>query len=571
MMRILLLVHGFNSMSQRLFVELHADGHEVSVEFDINDAVLAQAVALFEPDVILAPFLKRAIPETIWKNHLCLIVHPGIVGDRGPSALDWAILKDEDQWGVTILQAEAEMDAGPIWASTEFDMRRASKSSLYRTEATDAALQAVREALSNLGKPEFTPRPLDYSASAPRGHLQRAMVQSDRRIDWQKDTTETVLRKIRSADGVPGIKDEIADQTVFLHDARSAHGLSGLGGSLLATSGPAICRATSDGAIWIGHLRRPEGDVTFKLPATKVLLGELPELPEIAIDSENGYREIEYREDGPIGYLRFNFYNGAMSSEQCARLLDVYHAALGQPTKIIVLEGGDDFWSNGIHLNIIEAAESAAEESWRNINAMDDLAEAIIRTESHLTVATMRGNSGAGGVFLARACDHVWLREAVVLNPHYKDMGNLYGSEFWTYLLPRHAGATNAQRITQQRLPMGAAEAVTLGLADAYFGASRQEFDDEVTRRATALAMSADLSDRLVVKAARRSADEQQKTLSDYREEELARMRRNFYGFDTSYHVARYNFVHKICKSRTPVTLARHRDKSYRHSIRKAS
>jgi len=36
-------------------------------------------------------------------------------------------------------------------------------------------------------------------------------------------------------------------------------------------------------------------------------------------------------------------------------------------------------------------------------------------------------------------------------------------------------------------------------------------------------------------------------------------MQRNFYGFDPSYHVARYNFIHHLPKSRTPLHLARHR------------
>ena len=49
------------------------------------------------------------------------------------------------------------------------------------------------------------------------------------------------------------------------------------------------------------------------------------------------------------------------------------------------------------------------------------------------------------------------------------------------------------------------------------------------------------------------------KPLAAYREEEMQRMKRNFYGFDPSYHVARYNFIRKIPKSRTPLTLAHHR------------
>jgi putative two-component system protein, hydrogenase maturation factor HypX/HoxX len=53
--------------------------------------------------------------------------------------------------------------------------------------------------------------------------------------------------------------------------------------------------------------------------------------------------------------------------------------------------------------------------------------------------------------------------------------------------------------------------------------------------------------------------DEAEKPLAAYRAEELARMRLNFYGFDPSYHVARHSFIHKIAKSRTPLTLARHR------------
>jgi len=64
---------------------------------------------------------------------------------------------------------------------------------------------------------------------------------------------------------------------------------------------------------------------------------------------------------------------------------------------------------------------------------------------------------------------------------------------------------------------------------------------------------------RLADKRRQREADEAQKPLEAYRAEELNRMRLNFYGFDPSYHVARYNFIHKIPKSRTPLTLARHR------------
>ena len=46
--------------------------------------------------------------------------------------------------------------------------------------------------------------------------------------------------------------------------------------------------------------------------------------------------------------------------------------------------GGSDFFSNGIHLNVIEAADDPAAESWRNLHAIDDVVREIIETDSHL-------------------------------------------------------------------------------------------------------------------------------------------------------------------------------------------
>lgn len=125
-MRILLLCHSFNSLSQRLYAELQARGHTLSVELDIADSVTEEACALFQPDLLLAPFLKRRIPESIWRSLRCLVVHPGPPGDRGPAALDWAVLEQVPQWGVTVLQANGDFDAGPLWAHAAFAMRAAS-------------------------------------------------------------------------------------------------------------------------------------------------------------------------------------------------------------------------------------------------------------------------------------------------------------------------------------------------------------------------------------------------------------------------------------------------------------
>ncbi len=568
-MRILFLTHAFNSLSQRLFVELEQRGHQVSVEFDINDTVALQAVDMFQPELIIAPFLKRAIAQDIWHQYTCLIVHPGICGDRGPSALDWAILNGVQHWGVTILQANSEMDAGDIWSSCEFSMRNASKASLYHFEVSEAVVEAVLLAIERYQSKTFKPLPLDYSNSQIRGKQQPLMAQSARAINWQKDNSETILRKIRSADGFPGVSDELFGRQLFLYDAQAEYSLKGKPGDVIARCQGSVCRATIDGAIWIGNLRDTSSIHPFKLPAVKVLDTEVSQLPEIIPNKNTGYQEIWYEQEAEVGYLHFSFYNGAMSTSQCERLLQAYQQARQQDTRVIVLMGGPDYWSNGMHLNVIEASNSPADESWRNINAMDDLALEIINTDSQLTIAALQGNAGAGGVFLGRAADVVWAREGIILNPHYKDMGNLYGSEYWTYLLPRYTTEENAKRIIQTRLPIGVQQALTLGLIDAVFENNPSKFVRTVKQTARNMVADSSFEERLQQKNKLRAADESHKALADYRQQELARMKQNFYGFDPSYHIARYNFVYKVPKSRTPMTIARHRRKN--QTLQKAS
>ncbi len=561
-MRILLLCHAFNSLTQRLFVELQEQRHDVTVEFDINDEITLQAIELFQPDLIIAPYLKRVIPESIWTKNLCLVVHPGIIGDRGPSALDWAILNNLDEWGVTVLQANAEMDGGDIWASANFPMRDTTKASLYRNEVTEAAVTAVNAALQKLQQADFTP--LSLKRANTNASWQPLIKQADRSINWLCDDTATVVRKIQTADGFPGIKNHLRGREVYLYDASPEPGLGGKPGELIGRNETAICIATIDSAVWVGHLKDKNSAHPFKLPATSVIRN----LPFIPAEKSSRSQPVQYHAADGIGYLSFNFYNGAMSTEQCHQLREALARAKQQSTQIIVLTGGSDFWSNGIHLNQIEAAQSAADESWNNINAMDDLALEIINTENQIVISALQGNAGAGGVFLARAADEVWARQGVILNPHYKDMGNLYGSEYWTYLLPRHCGEENVQRITQARLPMGTREALRLGLVDCVIDHPRKSFANAVQQRCGSY-LGSDIAQRLVDKRCQRQVEEAAKPISEYRARELNKMRQNFFGFDPSYHIARYNFVYKIPKSRTPLTIAKHRRSS--EILRRAS
>jgi putative two-component system hydrogenase maturation factor HypX/HoxX len=215
-------------------------------------------------------------------------------------------------------------------------------------------------------------------------------------------------------------------------------------------------------------------------------------------------------------------------------------------------------FANGIHLNMIEAADDPAEESWRNINAIDDLVEAILTTTGQLTVAALAGNAAAGGLMLALAADQVWCRAGAVLNPHYQLMG-LHGSEYWTYTLPRRVGAAEAARLTQACLPVTPAFALRTGLVDEVIGGDPVGYRAQVADLAGQLAASPDHAARLAAKARRLTADSRQQPLAAYRAAELAIMSRNFADPREPYAQLRRAFVYREKPRRTPPHLTRDR------------
>jgi putative two-component system protein, hydrogenase maturation factor HypX/HoxX len=259
-----------------------------------------------------------------------------------------------------------------------------------------------------------------------------------------------------------------------------------------------------------------------------------------------------------VGVVSFDLYNGAMSTSQCRRLTAALRHARAQDTRVLVVRSSGDVFSNGIHLNVIAAAPCPAMEAWRNINAIDDVCREIITCTSQLVVTAIGANAGAGGVILALGADRVIARDTVVLNPHYQTMG-LYGSEYWTYLLPRRVGDLQASTLTQQCLPIGAAHAHRIGLVDQLLPGTRSDFDHTVMDHAAALAARGDYPQLVEQKQAARAAAEARKPLEAYRVEELAEMSRDIFDDRNGFTDARRAFVTKHKPTTTPNHLATHR------------
>eukprot|EP00761_Pharyngomonas_kirbyi_P000327 gb/GECH01000327.1/.p1 GENE.gb/GECH01000327.1/~~gb/GECH01000327.1/.p1 ORF type:complete len:1009 (+),score=307.77 gb/GECH01000327.1/:1-3027(+) len=580
-LKVLFLTNAHNSMSQRAMLELERQGHSVRVELALNEDHMNKTVHNYHPDLILCPFLTKRIPQEIWENKQvpCLIVHPGIKGDRGIAAIDWALKNNEKEWGVTVLQASEEMDAGDIWATHNFPVNRPisntpiTKASLYRNEVISKAMKGIHEAIQKLNE-GIAPEPLNYNDPLTKGRLQPKMKLSDRRVDWSEFTANDIVKIIQYSDSQPGAPADIQERKFRVFNALEEKDISLLAeqnnlsiesiapGEIIGHRFGALCMKAKDNtAVWISHVKPLNVDYErrFKMPATSAFsesfINSLPYLSnpplEIAPDEDpkSTWREIWIKREGSVCHIHFEFYNGAMSTDQCMALKQaVDHVAKMKEIKVIILRGGYDFFSNGINLNTIHNSSNPSSESYRNIVAMDDLVRSIFEIEDKVTISTFQGGAGAGGVMLAMATDLTWSHQQVVLNPHYKTMG-LFGSEYWTYFLPQRVGQKTAETLTNAMQPVDAPMAHELGMIHRIFGNDTEEFISQMSYQAKQIANDDHKISEILSAKQEQLSEENIQNMESHRNHELRIMKENFE--DEAYHRARRRFV---LKEEPPVT-----------------
>ncbi|MDI6098411.1 enoyl-CoA hydratase-related protein [Actinoplanes sp. NEAU-A12] len=554
-MRILLLCSAFNGLSQRVWCALRDAGHDIGVLLATSEQDMIDGVRAAGPDLVVGPFLKDRVPAEVWQRWRTIILHPGPVGDRGPSSLDWAITDGMRTWGVTALQAVRELDAGPIWATRTFGMPAAPprKSALYAGPVADAVLECVFEVVAKAADPGFVPTPADDAPTAtPGARLRPRMRQADRSFDWA-EPTETILRRIRAADGTPGVRTEVGGLTVYAYDAHPGLARGDRPGTILSRRQGAVLVTTGDGSLWIGHLR-PAAEGGIKLPATTALGRRLHGVPHSPVAAEaepeapGAYRQIRYRRTGAVGWLHFDFYNGAMAAGHSRRLLAALRHGVAQDTRVLVLRGGTEAFSNGIHLNVIDAAPDPAAAGWAAIRAINQVCREIITCTRQVIVAAYAGSAGAGGAMLGLGADIVAARDGIVLNPYY-DIG-LFGSELHTYTLPRRVGADHAQRLIDDRLPVSSAHAARIGLVDEVGPRHPEAYAQWLAALAEHHSDVRTARKRRAAKARRLAAE--RIPLEVYETRELAEMSRDLWTDRSGFAIARHAFVHKVRPAGTP-------------------
>ncbi|KAI4719269.1 ClpP/crotonase [Aureobasidium sp. EXF-10727] len=603
---------------------------------------MIEAASLAHPHLIICPFLTSPVPEEVYTKYMTLVVHPGAPGDGGPSALDFLIIGEDgtdsdlervmtkdlwsehgrSHWGVTVLQAIAEYDAGPVWAWEQFpvdiDDQTLTKSSLYRGEVIRAALAACMIAIQRVqhaaretagteidgvedwsrivpgleAKAEYKTASATTGEAFLGGHTTALplLKATQRDFDINRHSARMISRLIRASDSQPGCLTKMFTPNLYIYgglieDGEHMSTIDAKPGTFIGIRNDAVCFKTMDGkGIWITHGRRVKKKTDStpwpKVPAMPLFIElglvdaeHLPQLlPSLPADFARldypTFQDISVEYDDlatgqRVAYLTFDFYNGAMSTNQCRQMCAALRSILdthteSTPLSALVLLGGA-YFSNGIHLNVIENDADPAYESWANINAMDDVVLLILQdfaARGITTVAALRGNAAAGGVALAAAADLVLAGEHVVVNPAYRALG-LFGSEYHTITYNGRVGHDSGRHLVRDMLPVSAQQAKAIGLVDVVLPGYGHSLDLAIHTHISNLVSSNQTPGNW-----KHNLDLSPTALALARTHELGEMAKDFWSErSVRYHSRRRNFVRKVKAAKTPLRFAAHRRK----------
>ena len=364
------------------------------------------AVRAAQPDLIICPFLKHRVPSQVWQNRRTIDRPPGPRWRPWPVVAGLGGHRGRPCWGVTALQAAEEMDAGDVWATRNpMPVAPPAKRALYSGAVADAAVECIHETVREGRRTRpSTPTPDRRPAvEVPGARLRPALRQPDRAFDWA-DAAEHIVRRVRAADGSPGVPTGVCGLSVYAYDAH--HWVPPAGRARRVAS-------RRHGAVLVGHAPDgASGSATRGRRAERRRAGHQAAGDHGALEA--GGAECRSRPLGP-GPTR-NTTTGR--SGTCARARSAVSASTSTTARCrpgsadgcrrrcgmrpprtpgAGAAGSTEAFTNGIHLNVTEAPPNPAAAAWPNLRAIDEACRQLLTSTRQVVVTAFAGNAGAGG------------------------------------------------------------------------------------------------------------------------------------------------------------------------------
>lgn len=235
----------------------------------------------YKADLIVVAAYGRILPPSILDLPPlgCINIHGSLLPrHRGAAPIQWAILKGDQQAGVTIMRIEEEMDTGDILLPAAIEIAGDETAGSLFTKLSELGGKTLMEALDLLRQGKLTPTPQDHGLATMAPPLKK----EDGKIDWTRPAIE-LHRLIRGLDPWPMASSFLKGKRTRLFSPEVIYKDTDLApGTILSGTRQGLLVATGENCLLIRELQ-PEGK---KRMAAKAFLCGHPFRPGDAFTRE---------------------------------------------------------------------------------------------------------------------------------------------------------------------------------------------------------------------------------------------------------------------------------------------
>ena len=235
------------------FAELH-DLRLLQPQSLKETGIIDELVAI-DADLFVVAAYGLLLPQVVLDipRIACINVHASLLPRwRGAAPVQAAILAGDDQTGISLMQMEAGLDTGPVYATASIDIgENETAGELHDRLARlggDLLVQQIERIVS--GKCVADAQQESEATYAVK------IKSADAELDWQQSATE-LQRAVRAYNPVPGAWTTFQGERLKCWCAEAFEGTGDLPGRIIDSGAAGVSVACGDGVLRITELQRP--------------------------------------------------------------------------------------------------------------------------------------------------------------------------------------------------------------------------------------------------------------------------------------------------------------------------
>ncbi len=238
-------------------VKEYAQGQNIEIRQpeSLKDKDVAAEIAEFDADLMIVAAYGLILPQAILDlpRQGCLNVHASLLPRwRGAAPIQAAILADDEETGISLMQMTAGLDSGPVVARQSLQISDTESAGELHDRLALLGGEMLCEHLAGILEGNLEAVAQDESLVTYAGKITR----SDAAMDWGITATE-LLRQVRAYNPAPGAFFDLDGEQVKCWSATLGDGQSGTAGTVVNAGRVGVDVACGEGVLRMLQLQRP--------------------------------------------------------------------------------------------------------------------------------------------------------------------------------------------------------------------------------------------------------------------------------------------------------------------------